>query len=393
MARARFFLLAVFVSSIFATTAMADVRMEAIGFWNFDSDVDDAVMDVTGNGHDGELHNGPQWVEGKFGLGMECDGSDQGVMIDDADEFDFDGPFTMAAWILTDSKPAALLTKENAYGLHIHPDGVKWIVWGHDWRTGVQPTPNEWTHFVLIYDGSNRHIYKDGNQEGTQVWSAAIPNLANPVGLGRWDSINVEPMEGVMDELGLWDRVLNEEEISELIDPPAAVDARWKLLGMHDPFHLAGPCRIDERLSPAPKTYHSQFGVLGVQLDIPVLGRTGLHQRAPQGAALTLLRRWNAFVLSRKDQGREAKQKDGDTQDGWCRFWRHCFPIERMAQQRYSVCCSRWFAEGISLSLPDRMHAPDARQDYRIDTIDSNQPGEWETGAFWSHALPWGKPL
>ena len=213
---------------VFASTVVADVRMDAVGFWDFDNDEGDVVIDITGNGHDGTLHGDPKWVTGNFGLGMECDGNDQGVMIEDAAEFDFAGPFTMAAWILTDSKPAALLAKEGAYGLHIHPDGVKWIVWGHDWRTGVQPTPNEWTHFVLVYDGSKRYIYKDGNLEGTQDWSAAIPNSASPVGLGRWHSIGVEPMDGVMDELGLWDGVLDEGEISELMTP-SAVDARSKL--------------------------------------------------------------------------------------------------------------------------------------------------------------------
>ena len=48
--------------------------------WLFEEGSGDVAVDSGGNGNDGKLMNGPTWVAGKFGGGLELDGSDDHIV-------------------------------------------------------------------------------------------------------------------------------------------------------------------------------------------------------------------------------------------------------------------------------------------------------------------------
>ncbi len=86
-----------------------------------------------------------------------------------------------------------------------------------------------WTHAVATYDGVAMRIYKDGilvgnlSKSGSLSTDPAVPARIgrNPDGYGPWD--------GIIDDLRIYDRALNEEEIATLFsgapeDPPGLLD-------------------------------------------------------------------------------------------------------------------------------------------------------------------------
>ena len=61
---------------LFVVSSEAKIAPEHIaGMWLFDEGEDDITEDSSGNGNNGNLINGPQWTDGKFGKALEFDGA------------------------------------------------------------------------------------------------------------------------------------------------------------------------------------------------------------------------------------------------------------------------------------------------------------------------------
>ena len=63
------FLCLMFVARISTAVTLDD----AIGIWLFDDGTGDTTADSSGNGNDGILMEGPQWVDGRFGKALSFD--------------------------------------------------------------------------------------------------------------------------------------------------------------------------------------------------------------------------------------------------------------------------------------------------------------------------------
>ena len=85
-----------------------------------------------------------------------------------------------------------------------------------------------WHHYVFSYNGSEDYngvrLYKDGieiNQSGS-VGYGILSNITNPdisLHFGGWDYLGVYnqyPMKGKIDEIGIWNRILNSSEVQQL---------------------------------------------------------------------------------------------------------------------------------------------------------------------------------
>lgn len=57
-----------------AIKSLADVSpQDVVGMWLFDEGKGEVAQDASGNGLDGRLIGGPEWVEGKFGKALRFD--------------------------------------------------------------------------------------------------------------------------------------------------------------------------------------------------------------------------------------------------------------------------------------------------------------------------------
>ena len=72
MCRKLIFLVCFIFMLCLVSTASADL----IGYWTFDEGSGNVAADSSGNGNDGTLEGGPNWVSGQLGSALEFEGSD-----------------------------------------------------------------------------------------------------------------------------------------------------------------------------------------------------------------------------------------------------------------------------------------------------------------------------
>ena len=77
---------------------------------------------------------------------------------------------------------------------------------------------NVWQHIAATYDGSNMTIYKDGIAVISSNFSGAIGNSVNNLIIGDWatQTWGTRNFPGKIDDIGIWNRALTEQEIQNL---------------------------------------------------------------------------------------------------------------------------------------------------------------------------------
>lgn len=203
----------------------------------FDEGSGKVAKDASGNGNDGELRGGAEWVkEGKFGTAVHLQAAADLVEVPHSDSLDVRKEITLEIWAKVDAFTAdvhcafiskATADQTGAYILHISNDSgfyVALIIF-----IGVQgpwPPPatgtttmGEWHHFAGSYDGAELRIYIDGEliSNANRATGGDIDHSDAPVVIGRdnradWTS---RAMDCILDEARIWNRVLSEDEIEE----------------------------------------------------------------------------------------------------------------------------------------------------------------------------------
>ncbi len=80
-------------------------------------------------------------------------------------------------------------------------------------------TPNTWQHVALVYDGSTIMLYVNGMPVGSTNASGQIPDSSVSFYIGSLVySVWVFDLDGLIDEVRIWDRALYAEEIQEYMN-------------------------------------------------------------------------------------------------------------------------------------------------------------------------------
>ena len=226
----------------------AAIDPDLVGLWLFEEGDDTTVSDSSDYGNDGETEGDPTWTDGKYGGGMEFDGVDDMVVIPDADVFEFEEDFTLAVWIKTEATPAdppAIITKgyhdqSNTrpwYLLYYRPAGTMTLYLRNlsdvnsvaDGTTVIND--GEWHHVVGMKAGDEVKVYIDGAEDGSAP-------LGDEAVYGQNDYPLVfmthyfRFLPGVIDEVAMFKRALEEDEIATLMagaEAMLAVEPNGKL--------------------------------------------------------------------------------------------------------------------------------------------------------------------
>ncbi len=179
------------------------------------------ASDVSGNGNDGTLEGGPQFVTGKVGDALDFDGVDDFVSTGKvASQLGIDGnkPRTVSAWVYTRGYAnggifdvGARVTGED-FCLRTLSDIVdRWRIqyWGGDFDFTFN-TMERWVHFTHVHDGTHTKIYADGRL--IVDWEKTINTTdINPFQIGCYGWQN-DFFYGVIDEVRVYSRPLSQEE-------------------------------------------------------------------------------------------------------------------------------------------------------------------------------------
>ena len=212
-----------------------------VSYWSFDTaDVKGkTVVDVVG-GNDGTILGSPKHVEGKFGkafeFGGEPDAIDVPSPVNGSLDFDGDQDFSMMAWIKVDKAPeldggqstivskgdggnnARILWKILTTNLNVTianeaGGGPKLVL-----PSANSVVDGKWHHVLFVSDRSDTtRIYIDGKMDseggptkGTDITTESPLFIGASVRIGKTTR---RYFEGLIDEVGIYNRVLTDNDI------------------------------------------------------------------------------------------------------------------------------------------------------------------------------------
>ncbi len=200
-----------------------------VGAYGFSEGSGTTTADVSGNGNNGTLTNGPAWTtSGRFGNGLVFDGSNDYVSLSNSQTLTLTDAFSFEAWVYPTASTWHGVVGYNSahvYELGISSDGIAAItanLGGTD-RQAIAPSAielNTWTHLAATYDGSVLKLYVNGTVVASNTTTGSLPSQSGPVWIGKAPSYGV--FQGRVDEVRIYDRALSANEV--VIDRGTPVD-------------------------------------------------------------------------------------------------------------------------------------------------------------------------
>ncbi|UCD53411.1 MAG: LamG domain-containing protein [Phycisphaerales bacterium] len=200
-------------------------RAELVGQWKFDEGSGTTAYDSSGNGNDGTLVGGATWADGRFGGGIELDGSSGYVSVPDF-QLTTD-TITFVAWLngWKGGDWAPLISSrvvgqcEMNFGdndtLHYTWNNDSSATWG--WTGGPVIPQDAWTMLAVTIDpaGATAYVYTD--DDGLTQSTNPIAHIEETVGALQigW-SFGARFVQGIIDEAAVYDHALTEDEILTL---------------------------------------------------------------------------------------------------------------------------------------------------------------------------------
>lgn len=188
-----------------------------------------------------------------FGAGIISNAADfesansESLTITDAAQtgLDITGDLSYSCWINFESTPTTdngmaisakwgALANRSYYFLLLNNGGTLQLgFFSHDGSSGVfrgvnwTPSLATWYHVAVVYTaaGGTADFYVDGAQQGAQQsgLQTALNSAAGTFAIGQTNTTPADFMDGLIDELGIWDRALTASEISDLYNGGAGL--------------------------------------------------------------------------------------------------------------------------------------------------------------------------
>jgi len=218
-----------------------------VAYWDFEEGSGNILHDVSGHGNDGTIY-GAQWVDGVEGNALSFYRSEGDyVKIPSSESLkSISESFTLTAWVYLKSYPESgyhgevlLMMERPSNGYEGSENGLIWYIserdsyeeyaiafnyggdYDKDFKTTYVIPLNQW-HFVAVKGDSqgNLKIYVDDSVVASGEWTPPFPldNLENTwIGLDiDGDTDKTDFLDGIVDELRIYNRALSDEEIKEL---------------------------------------------------------------------------------------------------------------------------------------------------------------------------------
>jgi hypothetical protein len=208
-----------------------------VGYWSFDEQFSPG-LDGSIYGNDGTLVGGAAWTaSGQSGGAVDFTGAGC-VSVPDSASVSVSGDVTIAAWFRLSALEDGVFNVvgkdyNNAYRLRLGVNqGSNWCGFefftndGGGQEGGWYSCPallsaNTWYHLAASFDSSTaeKRFYLDGAYGGSQATTGrSITDTMGALALGSADAAFAEGWKGLLDEIRLYNRVLSDQEVADLLD-------------------------------------------------------------------------------------------------------------------------------------------------------------------------------
>ncbi|MHC4655209.1 MAG: LamG domain-containing protein, partial [Planctomycetota bacterium] len=228
-----------------ASAAKADLA----GWWRLDETSGTIASDSSLNGNDGTLVGDPQWVPGQIAGALDFDGDDWVDCGLAPPELVINGAITIACWI----NPAVLSGNQGLVGLD---GGYTFKTLGTGLRFTTPGILDHSTTNTTLVVGAWQHVaatFQPGQAEGlifylhgseTERMTSSAMNAGTGTFRIAWNQFGGETFTGLIDDARVYDNILSEAEIEEIM----LGDDIWNARNP-DPAHLAVDVPIDANLT------------------------------------------------------------------------------------------------------------------------------------------------
>jgi hypothetical protein len=258
----KFVILICFLTAIVPASILANINDGIVSAWTFDGNTKDSK-----GTSDGEINGGVEFTGGKFGKAANFNGKDGFISVPHKKAYeDLANGLTCSAWInIRNGKDhSAIAFKGTKVGwganflFRICTTNSTSMTWGvcvagtEGWfATANVIQPNAWYFVCLTADGKQAiaHVASEkdgkvvippsgeGNPKGIAAPYLTFPDRPIEIGVGRAVGGTVGNdayLDGIVDDIILWNRALTEDEIAELAKGKRpnvgfAVDSKDKL--------------------------------------------------------------------------------------------------------------------------------------------------------------------
>lgn len=239
--------------SAFGTLLLAQpeqLNQGLVGYWRFDEGTGTIVRDETSFRNDGQL-KGPNWVIGLIEFGLNYYGREGfQVVVPHAQSLAVEKELTLACWVCLNEGLARnkeddlfyLFAKSSTgvYSLGIEREDLQLrgsVSTGGDYKaiTSEESVPTgRWVHTAFTYNSSTgeARLYIDGRLDRTLQLQPGLIDV-NQTSLFLGSAVDpttgkrgVGVLPGIMDEARVYERILSEEEITQLVSAPTTAPDR-----------------------------------------------------------------------------------------------------------------------------------------------------------------------
>jgi len=193
-----------------------------ISYWNLNEDSGSVAHDQSGNDNNGTITGAATWIDGKYGKALGLDGN--GYV--ETGNFNLENltAITITGWLNVAAGSGTFVEKGNLDDLL--------LFWGSDgrlsaniWISGTQRVVDAteslvgagWKFVTVTWESGNPiRVYIDSVLKGQSgSYSGIIDNQNSSLRLGSWKNNN-NPLNGIVDEVRIYNRALSASEVAEL---------------------------------------------------------------------------------------------------------------------------------------------------------------------------------
>ena len=205
-------------SPAFATEGM-------VGYWKFDEGAGDVLLDYSGYGSNGIIHNGAWSPDGLIDKCLYFNGVNSSVEIADRD-WNTGSPVTFMLWYKIDGSWSVDSTLfqhswDAVPGAYTSSPGQPSFVcydgFGTPRQTYDPAVPlNTWIFYTVTVSDSQINLYINGTLRRSNSITGGLPKLAGSLLMGYDKPNNSFFFKGWIDEFSIFNRVLDVEEIQQI---------------------------------------------------------------------------------------------------------------------------------------------------------------------------------
>lgn len=208
-----------------------DVTAGLLAYWDFDETTGDTLRDASGNGHTATLQNGTALpgIAGIIGGAFDFDGMDDFAIVPHSEQLNVADQATISVWVnprthSTIGDLGRIVKKSINYDLTLSTAGQNLRFYGNNKIAYDSPTNsveiNVWQHWAVVVKNGTIQFFKNGRSLGVPVPCQLGAANTDPLIIANFqaDLIINRPFNGLMDELGVWNRALSPQEIDGIYE-------------------------------------------------------------------------------------------------------------------------------------------------------------------------------